>query len=77
MFDFVWDGKPDKIKREILIQSYENGGLKMTDIDIFIKTIKCSWIKRVCDQTNKGDLKQIYLRKLGKLGGIYFFRIQH
>ena len=73
MFDFLWDGKPDKIKRETLIQSYENGGLKMIDIDIFIKTIKCSWIKRLSDQNNKGDWKAIYLRKLEKLGGIDFF----
>ena len=73
MFDFLWEGKPDKIKRETLIQSYENGGLKMIDIDIFIKTIKCSWIKRLSDQTNKGAWKQIYLMKLEKLGGIDFF----
>ena len=44
MLDFLWDGKPDKIKIETLLQSYENNGLKMIDIEIFIKTIKCSWI---------------------------------
>ena len=32
MFDFLWDNKPDKINRKTIIQSYGNGGLKMTDI---------------------------------------------
>ena len=53
--------------------NYENGGLKMIDINIFIKTIKCSWIERLSDQNNKWDWKAIYLRKLEKLGGIDFF----
>ena len=29
MYQFIWDGKPDKIRRDILIQDYEKGGLKM------------------------------------------------
>ena len=32
MFSFLWDGKPDKIKRDRIIQDYKNGGLKMIDI---------------------------------------------
>ena len=40
MFNFIWDGKPDKIKRDILIQDYEQGGLKMIDIENFILSFK-------------------------------------
>ena len=29
---FLWDGKPDKIKRNIMINEYNNGGLKMIDL---------------------------------------------
>ena len=29
-FKFLWDGKGDKIKRDIMISAYEDGGLKMT-----------------------------------------------
>ena len=32
MYAFIWEGKPKKIKREILIQDYEKGGLKMIDL---------------------------------------------
>ena len=31
LYAFIWEGKPEKIKREILIQHYEKGGLKMID----------------------------------------------
>ena len=34
-FNFLWDGKGDKIKRNIMISNYENGGLKMIDIKVF------------------------------------------
>ena len=28
MFNFIWDNKPDKIKRKVLYQDYSDGGLK-------------------------------------------------
>ena len=27
---FLWDGKPDKIKRHVIINNYEEGGLKLS-----------------------------------------------
>jgi len=32
IFKFIWNGKPDKIKRSILYQQYEFGGLKLTNL---------------------------------------------
>ena len=29
MYKFIWNNKPDKIKRKQLIQNYQNGGLRM------------------------------------------------
>jgi hypothetical protein len=31
-FKFIWNGKPDKVKRNTLIGDFEKGGLKMIDI---------------------------------------------
>ena len=31
MYGFIWDGKPDKIKREILTSDYDKGGLTSRD----------------------------------------------
>jgi len=34
-YRFLWDGKPVKIKRDILINGYDKGGLKMIDLSLF------------------------------------------
>ena len=36
LFQFIWNGK-DKIKRSVLINNYDKGGLKMFHIDSYIK----------------------------------------
>jgi hypothetical protein len=45
-FGFLWNKKPDKIKRKTIISTYEDGGLRMTEIKSFIKAQKVMWIKR-------------------------------
>ena len=44
LHQFLWDGKPDKIKRIQITQSYNKVGLQMIDIRNFIKSLKISWI---------------------------------
>ena len=73
MYNFLWDGKPDKIKRKTIIKDYKYGGLKMIDINAFIRSLKGSWIKRIYDDTNKGMWKYIYKNKLYKYGQKMFF----
>ena len=34
-FNFLWNGKKDKIKHSIMINDYPEGGLKMIDIASF------------------------------------------
>ena len=47
-YDFIWDGTP-KIKKLVLVNQYLNGGLKMTNIEAFIQSLKATWIRRwVC-----------------------------
>ena len=73
MFEFLWEGKPDKIKRNTIIQNIENGGLKMVDIELFITSLKASWVKRLSDENNKGDWKFIYTSLMEKYGGKLIF----
>lgn len=68
MYNFLWDGKPERIKRDILIGEYEKGGLKMIDIQLFIKSLKVSWIKRILESDNNGMLNKMYLSKLRPFG---------
>ena len=73
MFNFLWDNKPDKIKRDIIVQDYKDGGLKILDIEKFIKSLKSSWNKRIIDASNNGIWKQIYMKKLNQFGGKLLF----
>ena len=49
IFKFVWNNKPDKIKRQTLIGPYEYGGLKIPDIFTIQEAFCASWIRRLCD----------------------------
>ena len=52
LFGFLWDDKPDKIKRIITCKDYFEGGLKMIDIYSFEKSLKINWLKRKFLQPN-------------------------
>ena len=73
MFNFLWDNKPDKIKRKTIIQDFKRGGLKMLDLQKFIYSLKAGWIPRILDKTNQGQWKNIYLKQLKKYGGELIF----
>ncbi len=45
-FHFLWNVKGDKIKRNVIIRNYQDGGLKMIDIISFNKALKSVWIKK-------------------------------
>ena len=40
IYSFIWDNKPDKIKREVLSQNCDIGVLKMLNIKMYIKGLK-------------------------------------
>lgn len=46
-FSFLWNGKPDRIKRNVVINDYPSGGLRMIDIESFSKSLKASWVKNI------------------------------
>ena len=51
-FDFIWPNKKHHVKKKVLIQNIEDGGLKMPDIKSMIKAIKLTWIKRLLLEDN-------------------------
>ena len=73
MFAFIWDNKPDKIKREQLYNSRETGGLNLPNIKIFLNSIKASWVKRYIDENNKGKWKIFFDKVLVKRGAKIIF----
>jgi exonuclease III len=73
MFEFLWDSKPDKVQRNIIIQNTKNGGLGMTDIESYTTSLKASWVKRLLVQSN-AKWHSAYLHELNKKGGLTFFK---
>ena len=71
-YEFIWNSKIDKIKRSTIIKNYDEGGLRMTDINYYINSI--TWVKRLTDPESKGAWKTPYLHELNKYGGMVFFK---
>ena len=46
IFRFVWRGKPDRIKRSTLKNTFSKGGMKMPDIVTQAKSLKIKWVKQ-------------------------------
>ena len=45
-YDFLWDGKPDKIKRSVSKTKINKGGIGVIDVHIFDKALKLTWVRR-------------------------------
>ena len=53
IFSFIWNGSTHRIKRDVLVQKYEEGGLKMINIKAFISSMKLFWVRQLI-VTNRG-----------------------
>jgi hypothetical protein len=67
-YKFLWNGKRDKVKREILTISYEDGGLKMIDIKLFCQALEMTWIKKYIDPLNCSPWKILLIDSLEQCG---------
>ena len=76
-FKFIWNGKPDKVKRNTLIGDFEKGGLKMVDIESYFISLKASWISRLADSkfSNRKLIPLTYLNAFGKIWLIFKMNI--
>jgi hypothetical protein len=73
-FNFIWNGKPDKVKRNTIISDYSDGGLKMLDVASFICAQKVMWVKRLLATNNEGSWKIYPQMILSELLGKYSFQ---
>ena len=46
-FNFLWNGKPDRLKRTESYLPSEKGGLNMPDIEAFWASFKMTWVRRL------------------------------
>jgi len=52
IFNFIWQGKPPKIKRMTIVGGKNKGGLKMIDFEVMNTALKIVWIKRICQNSD-------------------------
>ena len=66
--EFLWKGKKDPVKRSVLSNDYLEGGLKMTNIDIYIKALWIKWILRLLENSNENwkIIPQKYFENIGE-----------
>ena len=53
LYNFLWNGKNDEIRRSGVRQAYNVGGLKMVDIKSFLAALKINWLKRILSDDGK------------------------
>ena len=46
-FNYIWNSKVDRIARKLITRNYNEGGLKMINTLMFIKSLKITWIRRL------------------------------
>ena len=60
LYNFLWNGKPDKMRRSLAKQKMSEGGIGMIDVSLFDKSLKLTWIKRFFKhQSRWKDLIQV------------------
>ena len=73
-YKFLWSDKVDKIKRNVMINDYPKGGIKMIDIISFNKSLEAVWVKKYLDNENCGHWKLFFDAEVKKYGGKAIFR---
>ena len=53
IYEFIWKGKTDKVKRDIFEQNYSKGGFKMANLSDIATASSMMWIKKYLDNTDR------------------------
>ena len=75
LYKFLWKGT-DKVIRLSAINEYENGGLKMIDLESMIQSLRLAWIKRIFG-ANDGTWKSYLRHLLYRCGGLFLFHCNY
>ena len=69
LFSFLWKNKKDKIKRNVVCQPLENGGLNFINFEIMVKSLRLAWIASLISNSddNWKAIPNFYFDKYGGL----------
>ena len=72
-FKFIWNFKPDKIKRNTIIGPLNKGGLNLIDFKMIDKALKAAWVKRLYDATPDSRWCSLFSFEMSRYGGPFLF----
>ena len=55
IWDFIWDGKVNQIKRDVCCLDTEKGGMSMVKIDSYIDSRRIKFIYRIINEQIKSN----------------------
>ena len=71
---FLWGSKINKVKHTSCIAPYNEGGLKMPDVETILHSQRISWVKRFFCNDNPTQWKIFFVWQMEKLGGLTLFQ---
>ena len=71
LFQYLWSNKPDKIKRNLLYNKKDNGGIDMPSIEAQNQSLKISWVHKLIKQPNSSWAK-LAIKQIPPGGTIVF-----
>ena len=72
-FKFIWGKGKDRIKRSVIINDIEDGGLNAPHIMSFCRSLKLTWIKKLINDNDFSSWKMLILDRINKIGGNLIF----
>jgi len=73
LFKFLWNNKPDKIRRDIMCSDYYSGGVKYPNINMYIISSKVSWIKRILFDNNMLNIANYFFPYMNEIKNVLLF----
>jgi hypothetical protein len=67
ILNFFWDDKPAKIKKNILFKEKTEGGLNLTNINIYAKSVKFQWIYKLYNEDYNAFWKDLICAHCSRL----------
>ena len=74
ILEFIWNTKRPKVKYQILTKDYDNGGIKLPDIELRLQTQRVLWAKRLLTGNDNifKLIPRLYLKSIGGLKHITY-----
>ena len=68
IYSYGVSGKPDKTKRKVIIDQYEEGWLKILQIESSCHGLKMVWINKILNPLRKSPWKTLFIDQHNKYG---------